>query len=210
VAAVVAVVGGLGVGGGIVFTRQSGTHSSTAHSDGTAAGAPKAANGGGAGASSYGAAGCPATLPQDNTRGPAPSPTATFFTRPVASIVVCAYSAGGAVVVGTDGTVISELFDSAGAAALAGSIEHASTTLLARPCPLYRTNQPTLLMIPTATDGTALPDVTTTVLQNPCNASITNGSAERYNWTPPALLQAFVARLAQAQQTPATSGPSHS
>jgi hypothetical protein len=217
VAAIAAVVAGIGVTGGVVLS-----HGSRSHSGDSAGQAAKAAAGNGAagnGAATNGAgtaephsnlalAACPDTLPADTTRGPAPVPGATFFTRPVATITVCAYPSTGGAVIRDGGSAFSVTLSGADATALSSSIEHAPTKLDPRPCPLYlNASARTLLMVPIATDGTPLPDVTTTALQNPCNAPITNGQTIRYNWTPPASLTSFLARLGQLT---ATASPSHS
>ena len=212
-AAVVAVVAGLGVGGGLILGRQSQSHSSSARTAGSATVGEGAgnANGGASGSTDKSSptfsVGCPQTLPVQATQQD-PNPRAQFFAKPVDRFVVCAYATNGAVV--TDaGAPITTTLTGTDAAALANSIEHASRTQLARPCPLYRTDRPTLLLQPTATDGTDLPDVTTTVLQNPCNATITNGDAIRYNWLPTAL-STYIAQLAKAVPTPSPQLPTHS
>lgn len=206
-AAVVVVVAGLGVGGGFVLGRHTESHTSSGISAGSAGGG----DGGTGGAMdkanpTFSSPGCPSTLPQDTT-AQGPNPRATFFTKPVAQILVCAYAIDDVLITGADGPITTTLTGAA-ATALANSIEHAAQTQLARPCPLYRTTQPTLLMKPTATDGTPLPNVTTTVLQNPCNATITNGAAVRYNWLPTALGD-YIARLGKAVATPTPQLPTH-
>jgi hypothetical protein len=103
-------------------------------------------------------------------------------------------------VTGRNGTPVSTVLTGAQAATLATSLNGASKTPTPGPCPLYRTaDGRALVFFAVSPDGSALPPVTATVAQNPCNLPVTNGRAVRYNWTPPALLDPFVAEARAAR-----------
>ena len=186
-AAVVAVVAGLGVGGGLILSRGSQTHSADRNAmnvPAPSAGEGKAAGNAGGGTSSAAAA-CPNTPPSPTT------PTqgaASLFPGSVNIISVCLYSRAAQLEpkVATNpqpNLVIS----GADVQRLVTSINSASTVRQALPCPLYRTAAAVdLVLIGVQPDATALPPVVTQYRQNPCNLAITNGTAVRYNWPPPA------------------------
>ena len=185
-AAVVAVVAGLGVGGGLILSRGSQTHSADRNAmnvPAPSAGGGKAAGNAGGGTSSAAAA-CPDAPPSPTTP---PQGVASLFPGSVNIISVCLYSRAAQlepkvatnpqpnlVILGAD------------VQRLVTSIDAASTVRQALPCPLYRTAAVDLVLIGVRPDGTALPPVVTQYRQNPCNLAITNGTAIRYNWPPPA------------------------
>lgn len=212
-AAVVAFVAAAGVGGAVLVNRggggQSGDSGGAAlapsrHTSVDANGgrvtdkvpaAPASAAGSGAadGKTSAKAAGvaCPATLPRRLLPGGG-SPgqfgaDGPLFTDPVTSLVVCSY--GSPVRASEQVTPGRLVLDGANATELARSLENADTTRSSSPCPTIRyATARSLAIIGVTARGTAMTPVTTTLSQPACNTVVTNGTAVRYNWSPPANL----------------------
>ncbi|MDP9091395.1 MAG: hypothetical protein M3N95_00205 [Actinomycetota bacterium] len=218
VAAVVAVVAGIGVAGGMAL-GSSQSHS-TSTSRGAAVGPPKVAAGASPslpGSSFSGnangqngqqptaalapAPGCPVTLPQltvPNTAG------ASLFDGAVSAMTICVFPETGGGPVESGGHPLSTVLRGAAAARLAASLDSASKSTAPGACPLYLTAQGKLLvMIAARPDGTVMAPVEAHVLQNPCNLPVTNGTAVRYNWSPPASLGPL---LGEARAIPVTPG----
>jgi hypothetical protein len=110
-----------------------------------------------------------------------------LFAQPVDTLVVCSFSAadpagtapGRFVLAGRDATQV--------VAGLEGAHETPNATV----CDPGPTSTAKLLaLIGVTADGTAMKPVTATVTQPACGIKVTNGTAVRYGWTPPAVLTA--------------------
>jgi hypothetical protein len=227
-AAAVVVVAGVSIGG-VEFARHNGNGPSHDRTVDTAGGAPvaaAAASGGSAngaaskaaasaaanvpaarsGATSATAGHCPASFPHTVLPGGG-SPgqfgaSGTLFTKPVASIVVCTY--------GGQSSPVRSVFDGAPARSIASSLEDASKTPFRGMCPDYiKADAPSLAIIGIATDGTALPTVTTSLGRPACATQISNGTVVRYDWTPPASLNSALGSAASGTAGGTSSSPSH-
>lgn len=217
-----AVVVAAGVGTGVVtLARDSGgqktsTGSAVAdgnqrHSDnapgqaGSAATAPAAGSGGKAASA---AVGCPATPPRYVLPGGG-SPgqfgaNEPLFSRPVTSVVVCSYDVAPAP---TGAALAPSRVALSGTSArrLAVSLNDAAAAPTT-PCPRrdLTAGARDLAIIGLAADGTALRTVTVTRSARACaDSQVTNGTAVRYNWTPPSDL---VPLLAPLRPTPTMHG----
>jgi hypothetical protein len=205
-AAIAAVVAGVGVTAGIVLS--SGNHTRSSNAAGSA-NLPKAdstqAYAAGQGQAS-GALACPTTLPALATPR---SGTGRLFASPPTTMQVCAYPETIPANASNSRPVLqSTSFDRSDATTIANSLEGASTAPSLGPCPLFKTsNGRVLVFIATSADETMGP-VEATVLQNPCNLSVTNGKAVRYNWTPPPVLSSFLNELQQATAAAPSPSPS--
>ena len=119
-----------------------------------------------------------------------------MFASPIDSVVVCSYSATGTSSTGPASVTLT----GSDASALADSIESASKAQLHVVCPDIVTAQKTRLAIIARTaGGTVLPTVTTDVSVPNCNQPITNGTAVRYAWKPPAAVAARITNLTRVQ-----------
>lgn len=221
VAAVVAVVGGIGVTGGI-FLNDGGAK----HSTSSAGGGAKSANDRAApGAKNNNparnpvaapgplrdaqAVPCPASAPKPATPGPAdPGAAGPLITGPVESVKICAYAQlGGVAIPRADGTPENTVLTGQRATALVSSLNAAPKTRPSQICPHYlNANGKILVIIGLSTSGQAMPPVNATVSQNPCNLPVTNGAAIRFNWSPPSSLTPFLAAL---PNTGGSGGPIH-
>jgi hypothetical protein len=216
IAAVVAVVAGIGVVAGIALG--SGPRHASSTSAGPGKQAPMAATAGGSGVSrpSAGApangsqpaagrlapaAACPKTLPQltiPNTAG------TSLFDGTVSSMTICVFPETGGPALESGGQPVSTVFNGAAAAQLAASLDSASKTTQPGACPLFLTAQgKALVIIAAKPDGTFMAPVVAHVLQNPCNLPVTNGMAVRYDWSPPPSLNPL---LDEARAIPASPG----
>lgn len=213
-AAVVAVVAGIGVGSGVVLTG-GGTGPNHGSSDSRATGKAGDAAGGStrSGAPGYDANApsapaegaratalpCPAALPR--LAAPA-SGGGALFPAQVVAVKICAYpESSGPPITDAKGQPVTAVLTGNQAAALAASLDAADRTR-AELCPQYRSaDGKTLVVIGIAAGGAAMPPVTAVVAQNPCNSPVTNGTAVRYNWTPPDLLTGYLGEV-QAAGTP--------
>jgi hypothetical protein len=216
VAAVVAVVGGIGTAAGIGLSgggehRNSGAGSAQQMSTtgGGAVGGQKnpekraMAPGPLARAA---AVACPATAPPSvlpvsggNVTGHS-VPGASLFSGAVEAIKICAYQQQSrAPIVGADGQPMNTVLTGARATQLAASLDGAPKTRPSRPCPMYLSAEgKTLVIIGISTSGKPMRPITAVVAQNPCNQPVSNGRQVRYNWSAPASLNTFIAKLAPA------------
>lgn len=107
--------------------------------------------------------------------------SASLFSGPVEAVKVCGYSVLGTTSSPTQHTVLTGEH----ATELAASLDAASTRLLPIPCPVPADATTTLVVIGASRSGTAMAPV---VVPLTCNGRVTNGTAVRYNWRPPATL----------------------
>ena len=135
---------------------------------------------------------CPATFPRPSAPPTGSSPTAAMFSAPVRTAVVCGYTEPTA-----PGSAPSMyVFVGDQATSLVDSIETASKQRLHVMCPdIVAAQKRQLAIIGVTAGGTALPTVTTDVSIPNCNQPITNGTAVRYAWKPPASVAAQISAL---------------
>jgi hypothetical protein len=216
VAAIVAVVGGIGVvagvalhGGGTNNNATSSADSQKATGSSAAAAGADAKGGGAANApiapgpmADAAAVTCPTTAPSLKLPGGGGANNqfgagGSLFGGKVEAIKVCAYQQNRAEAVpGPNGQPLNTVLVGEQATELAASLDAAPKERPRTPCPLYRTgNGKTIVIIGISTSGAAMRPITATVQQNPCNLPVTNGTAVRYNWTPPGSLMRFIAKL---------------
>jgi hypothetical protein len=224
-AAVVAFVAAAGTGGALIWASNnggSGNNTSTGYAAGSQVG-PSAADGkvpatgpqpdapsagatssAGIGAGKHAAIACPNSLPRTLLPGGG-SPgqfgaDGPMFPEPVDSIVVCSY--GSPLRAATSVTPGRLVLTNANARALAASIENAAKSRPTLPCPTLRPrDEQSLAIIGVTARGTEMRTITTTLAQPACNTQVTNGTAVRYNWSPPANLHDVLTTL-----TPRPSG----
>lgn len=214
-AAIVIVVAGAGTG--IAALARGGGSSGdkisnqSLQNDRAAAGgasAPTAAQPSSAAGSSNGekaadaAGGCPATLPRYALPGGG-SPgqfgsDGPLFSKPVRSVIVCSYGTmlSGSAPASASATVPGRVeLTGSQATRLAASLNAAA----AAPRPsCARTDKSVareLAIIGIAADGSQVGTVTATSAPTGCTDQVTNGTAVRYNWTPPSDLQPILATL---------------
>jgi hypothetical protein len=150
---------------------------------------------------------CPPVLPQIAI--PAGEPTAAahgpLFAQPVAAVTVCAYFSVTRGPVTAGGATVSVQLTGGPAAALAASLEHASTTRLEGGlCPdMIALSARALAVFGVTADGTALRPVLISI-DRPysCNPPVTNGVAVRFNWVPDPVLGPYLAKLQQTTVQP--------
>jgi len=210
VAAVVAIVGGIGVVGGVILGGSGTGKTFSANGGGGSNAGDKAANSGQAarGTASAGqpnpamasgpmhdaaAVPCPDSPPklvvpggggsgQFGAQGP-------LFSGPVEAVKVCAYASS------TTGVVPSLVLAGDSATDLTKSIEAADKTLPASikcasgPAPTDPIDRGSLVIIGVDQDGNPMKPVVVTL---GCPTRVTNGTALRYSWTPPANLTALI------------------
>ncbi len=218
--AVVAVVGGIGVVGGVVLGGGGGGDTtSSANNAGRSTSSDKGANGAQAApnSSSNGQA-RPAIAPGPMARAaaiscpdsppklalPGGGGTSQFGTRgalfsaPVESVKVCAYAGG------VSGVAPSTVLVGQNATDLTTSIEDAATTTsISIKCPggPAPTDRSSLVIIGSDQNGAPMKPVVVTL---GCPTRVTNGTALRYNWTPPTNLTNLIN---QGVQPNPTGGP---
>ena len=137
---------------------------------------------------------CPAATPTLQQKSGA-STAQPLLSRAVSAFIVCSY--------GTPEQAAEKALTPARvvltgerAAELSASLAGASTARTPRTCPNIATSTPrALALIPIAGDGRVLDTVTTTLVIPACNVLVTNGSAVRYQWSPPANLQGLFESL---------------
>jgi hypothetical protein len=221
----VAVVVIAGAGTGIVALARSGSGDKTnadsavhgAAGERLAVSAPGGSSGAGAGAGGASSAalpaaagsqnagkaagvGCPATLPRYVLPGGG-SPgqfgaDEPLFDRPVTSVIVCSYD----VVPAPSGAPLAPArvaLSGASARRLAASLNGAAAAP-ATLCPKrdLTASARDLAIIGLAADGTPLHTITVTRSASACaDSQVTNGTAVRYNWTPPSDLRPILAAL---------------
>jgi hypothetical protein len=202
-AAIVIVVACAGVGGTLLVRSGSGTHSAASAKDadghansaygagGSALAPPAAAPRGALAEKTVG--GCPAALPNlPNHRLPGGGGTRQFdtsgplFSKPVSTVVVCAYDMSlRAASRGAQHPARLVLHDGQ-ATRLAASLENARKTRKQELCPNIRSaDQRQIAVIGIGADGNRVGTVTTTLSEPACDVLVTNGTAIRYQWTPP-------------------------
>lgn len=210
--AIVLVIAGAGVGG-TLLARTGG--SSVKNGSNAAAGgaadnakphpaAQSPANGGqGGGRSvySYAAVPCPRAMPQYLLPGGG-SPgqfgaSGALFSKPVASVVVCAYGDTASKPVGK--TVQPGRLDIGDGQAkqLAQSLESAPKTPTPTGCSEGQQTHE-LAIIGLAADGSRVGTVTASLNTSTCGQQVTNGTAIRYGWTPPSALKSVLLALKPA------------
>ena len=124
-----------------------------------------------------------------------------LFGRTVDSLVVCAYGTPSAAATAHPQRAVLR---GAAARTVVDSLEKAPRTKPTGACPFLRTaDAQALAIVGVAADGTVVDTVTTTVGDPACSVRVTNGTALRYQWLPPAVL-----RLALAELNP-SAGRSH-
>lgn len=150
---------------------------------------------------------CPPMLPTVTV--PAGESTATahgpLFTQPVAAVTVCAYFSATGSPVTAGGATVSVHLTGSDAAALAASLERASTVRLEGGlCPdMIALSARTLAVFGVIADGTALRPVVIPI-DRPysCNPPVTNGAAVRFNWVPDRVLGPYLVKLQQTTVQP--------
>lgn len=200
-AAAVVVVAGAAVGGAVLWGGSEGGSGQQAGRTGTAPTAVPTSTGASFGVST-------ATSPQGRTQCPSTAPatvapvgtaaTGPMFAAPVTGVLVCSYSQTGVASpgAGSSGASASVTLSGADASALVTSIEQASTSRLRILCPDIATaEKKELAIVGLTADGRALPTVVTDVSVPNCNRPITNGTAVRWNWKPPASVAALIASV---------------
>jgi hypothetical protein len=106
-----------------------------------------------------------------------------LFAKPVKTLVVCSYES-------TTGSAPARLvLSSHTATQVVASMENAPEATAPTPCDPGPTTTTRLLdFIGVTSSGATLPQVTATVTFPACNVQVTNGTAVRSGWTPPASL----------------------
>jgi hypothetical protein len=109
-----------------------------------------------------------------------------LFSKPVDTLVVCVYgTAPGA----SSGAPARLTFTGQQATAIIASMENAGRTPNQTPCdPGASSTSQLLAFIGVTPAGNALDPVTATVTDPACDVQLTNGTAVRYSWSPPAIL----------------------
>lgn len=203
--AVAAVVAGLGFG----VAQLGGGGSQNSSNGASVAGAA-------AGGAAHGAAKSPASAPYAGPPGagtPCPSSAPRYalagggspgqfgsggalFDKQVSALVVCAYSSGIA-----SGTPARVVLHGSAAQQVVTSVEHAAKQPSTGSCPLYRlAGARQLALIGVAADGTTATAVTAPLGVPSCAARVTNGTAIRYDWSPPAVLVTALGKAAPGGQ----------
>ncbi|MEO9140036.1 MAG: hypothetical protein ABI345_13335 [Jatrophihabitans sp.] len=175
---------------------------SSASSTGNGGVEPRAEN-------SPGPVACPTVLPRlTHPARPTPAP---LFAGPSQSIVVCAYGTSLEARVG-GGRPGRSILTGRDAQHLESSLEAASRTPVAIPCPIIAMNsRREFAFLPVDSLGRTQAPITATLSAAPCNVTVTNGTAVRYDWTPPAaLLTRLLALNPAAPPTGAAPHPSPS
>lgn len=212
-AAITVLVAAIGVGGAFLV-KSAGGESGGSNSANAAAGdrsapnphaaaRPSGAHGGAMGAPAGGtlseaskadvAVRCPESMPHNLLPGGG-SPGqfgagGPLFSKPVASVVVCAYGAETKpLVIGGGATYPARLVLRDGAAkSLVTSLESAPKKPASRLCPYIQSSAGTrdYAFIGITADRRRAGTVTTEISTPGCGAQVTNGTAVRYGWTPP-------------------------
>lgn len=219
-AAVTVLVAGLGTGGALLINGSGGDSNSGSKAGGGASFDQRKANSqagsvnggaaslaptnaapgaGGAGgvAGAIPTAACPATLPDYRLPGGG-SPgqfgaDGPLFSRPVVSVVVCGYGTPSAATTARPHRLV--LTDGA-ARTLVDSLEKAPRTKPSGACPFLRTaDAQAVAILGIAADGKVVDTVTTTVGDPACSVRVTNGTALRYQWLPPAAVRSALGGL---------------
>jgi hypothetical protein len=178
----------------------------TGAAGGAATGARPAASGYAAKAASA-AVGCPATLPRYALPGGG-SPGQfgagdPLFSKPVRSVIVCSYPDADTAA----SAPVRRALQGAQATGLAASLDAAPRSPGSSCAARAQSPARNLAIIGLAADGTQLGTVTVTRTGTSCAASqVTNGTAVRYNWTPPSdLLPILAGRTPTMHGSPVSS-----
>jgi hypothetical protein len=133
---------------------------------------------------------CPQSYPLVGT-GPK-SGTAALFSRPVATVEVCAYATSARVTSTRNSTGPGQLIlHGAQASELVSSLENAMAHQVYYPCPSPQPSAARLLaFIAFAADGSPAGTVTTVLTKPACNVTVSSTTAARYQWQPPSDLSA--------------------
>ncbi|MEO8889185.1 MAG: hypothetical protein ABI301_07360 [Jatrophihabitantaceae bacterium] len=123
-----------------------------------------------------------------------------LFDGPVASMQICGYAAAG--ITGQLAYSGTSMITGSIANETATSLDAASTNRIIRPCPIRQTRA--LIIYATSVTGTSQKPVV--VDYSSCFPSATNGTAARYDWTPPT----DIAGTLNALMTPKPSIPNQS
>jgi hypothetical protein len=135
-----------------------------------------------------------------------------LFSKAVTSVVVCSYGSQRQAL-GQQPTSDPARLVLTGARAteLANSLEHASMTRSNYPCPTIRSaDEHELVIIGVGADGATVGTVTTSLTKPACDVQVTNGTAVRYQWQPPADRQPTLLNLQPADGAITKSVPNHS
>jgi hypothetical protein len=185
VAAVVAVVTGVGVAGGLALTdNQHGSSSSRAEKRAAGGNGSSNFDSGASAPHAVSSGTCPATVPQLLLPGGG-SPgqfgaDGPLFEEPVGSITVCGYTADKANPLLPQAVVVS----GAEAGQVAASAEAAPQQPTGSSCGASAAGDiSSFLLVATSTTGAAMDPVVDTVC-----GTVTNGTALRYDWQPPATI----------------------
>ncbi len=214
VAAVVAVVGGIGTAAGITLSGGGNSNHNSSGGAGKAMSAERSAaarpNAAGSGKPAPGplavvsAVPCPAKAPALRTPGGGANSTlgaaGSLFSGPVEGVKVCAYEQQSRnPIQDSSGRTANTVLTGAAATALASSLDAAPKSRPKTPCPMYLTaDGKTLVIIGVSTSGRPMNPITALAAQNVCGKPVTNGTAVRYNWAAPRILSGFIARLRAA------------
>lgn len=129
-----------------------------------------------------------------------------LFPSPAVTMIVCSYGnslAGSA----RPGRLV---LSGSNSTSLQNSLESASKTSVAKPCPTIRTGAGRrLAFIGIDSAGAAMRVVTATLTDPACNVKVTNGTSVRFDWQPPAGLRQVLLAL-EPGPGPITPLPSHS
>lgn len=151
--------------------------------------------GGAAGGSSTAAATCPATAPAVTAPAAATS-SQPMFSSPVVSIIACGYRASdGAQLSDAHGDRLLSSLSESDVAATVTSINAASKDAVPIPCSNPSATNGLLVLYASYASGPAKPVAASTYA---CDRTISNGTAERFDWTPPTGLQQFETQIDQA------------
>jgi hypothetical protein len=219
VAAVVAVVGGIGVVASVALSGGGNDNHTARNAD--SANSQGQDQGGGKNAQQPIAPGalddaakvpCPTLAPNLKVPGGANGQFGaggSLFSGPVEAIKICAYQQQrGVPVPDATGQPMNTVLTRQLATELAASLDAAPKQRPTTTCPLYQSaNGKTIVIIGVSTSGQPMKPITATVAQNPCNLPVTNGTAIRYNWAPPASLSTFIAKLRPVNGGPVNGGP---
>jgi hypothetical protein len=141
---------------------------------------------------------CPATVPRYALPGGG-SPGqfgsgGAMFDKPVSSVVVCGYRSAT-----SPGTPTRLVLTGGKAAELVRSLENAAKQPQPAVCPAHRTAGP-LAMIGVTASGAPTTTVTISTSSTDCEPTVTNGTAIRYDWSPPIDLLFDFAKLTGGQE----------
>jgi hypothetical protein len=146
---------------------------------------------------------CPARIPSLSLAQAGSGP---MFSGPVAAMVVCVYPSAVPA-----GKPVRLEFHGAAAATIANSIDAASKTPGHIKCPMLRADGGTkpVVIIGVTANGSPMAPITARVGQLMCDQPITNGTAVRYNWVPPTVLEHELLQIDELHVQPIVPGTHH-